>query len=458
MKGETIAAVATAVNNLGISIIRVSGEEAIDVVNKIFEPNNKKKDLKKVDSHTVHYGYIKENNQIIDEVLVIVMRAPNTYTREDVVEIDCHGGVVVTNKILELVIKNGASAAMPGEFTKRAFLNGRIDLSQAEAVMDLINSKSELALKSSINQLKGAVLNEIDKLRNIIIKDIAFVEAALDDPEHIEIDGYKDTMLINVKNCANSVDKLINSFDNGKIIKEGIDTVIVGKPNAGKSSLLNALVGENRAIVTNIAGTTRDVIKEEININGILLNIMDTAGIRDTKDIIEKIGIDKSFDCLDKADLVIYVADSSTELDDNDRVILEKIKDKNAIILLNKIDLDNETSANELKRYTEKKIIPISAKLSKGIDEVENVIKDMFFNGDINFNDEIFITNARQKDALMNAKESLNNVIESIESGMPEDFYCIDMMGAYEALGLVNGQSLDDDLADTIFREFCMGK
>ena len=458
LKNNTIAAVATAVNNSGINIIRISGEESINIIDKIFSPKNKNKDIKNVASHTVHYGYIKDGNDIIDEVLVIIMKAPNTYTREDVVEIDCHGGVVVTRKILELCYKNGASSALPGEFTKRAFLNGRIDLSQAEAVMDVINSKNEYALKSSMNQLRGSVMKKINELREVIIKDIAFIEAALDDPEHMDIDGYTEIILNNINECKKEVDKLILSADDGRIIKEGINTVIVGKPNAGKSSFLNALIGENRAIVTDIAGTTRDIIKEEININGILLNIMDTAGIRQTADVVEKIGIDKTKEELNQADLVLYIVDGSTKLDDNDFEIIENIKDKNSIILINKADLELVTNKEDISKYSDKEIIIISAKENEGINEFEECLKKMFFKGNINFNDEIFITNTRHKEALINAKESLNKVIDSIDNGMPEDFLSIDMMDAYEYLGIVNGQSIEDDLAETIFREFCMGK
>lgn len=458
MVSGTIAAIATAVNNSGINIIRISGEDAVDIAYKIFTPNKKDKDIRNVPSHTVHYGFIKDNDEIVDEVMLIIMRAPNTYTREDVVEIDCHGGVIVTKKILEIVINAGASPAMPGEFTKRAFLNGRIDLSQAEAVMDIINSKSELALKSSLRQLKGNIKDKISHLRQIIIEDVAYIEAALDDPEYMSIDDYKDTLCNNVKYCFKEIGKLIDSYDNGKNIKEGIDTVIVGKPNAGKSSFLNAVIGHERAIVTDIEGTTRDIIKEEVNINGIVLNIIDTAGIRDTKDVIEKMGIDKAIEYLENSDLVIYIADSSKNLDDNDYSIIDKIKDKKAIILLNKTDLEQKISVYDLNKLTDKKVISISAKNSEGLDEVYETLKKMFFNGNIDFNDEVIITNARQKEALVNAKDSLNNVIESIENDMPEDFYSIDMMGAYEALGLVNGQSLEDDLADTIFEKFCMGK
>lgn len=458
IKSETIAAIATALSNSGISIIRMSGPDSIAIADKIFTPKKNNKKVSEMKSHTIHYGYIMDEKDIVDEVLLVIMRAPNSYTKEDVIEIDCHGGVVVTKKILDIVLKNGAIAAQPGEFTKRAFLNGRIDLSQAEAVMDVINSKNEYALKSSINQLKGSVVNKISEIRNVIIKDVAFIEAALDDPEHMSIDGYTDTILINIEKCMKDIKKLIDSSDDGRIIKEGINTVIVGKPNAGKSSFLNALIGEDRAIVTDVAGTTRDVIKEEININGILLNIMDTAGIHDTDDYVEKIGIEKTMSCVDEADLVIYIVDGSTNLDENDFVILDNIKDKNALILLNKMDLDMITDSEEISKHTDKKVINISAKKSEGINEFEECLKEMFFKGNIDFNDEVFITNARQKSALIDAYDSLIKVKESIDNNMPEDFLSIDMMGAYESLGMISGESLEDDLVNTIFKEFCMGK
>ena len=458
IKSETIAAIATALSNSGISIIRMSGPDSIAIADKIFTSKKNNKKVSEMKSHTIHYGYIMDKKDIVDEVLLVIMRAPNSYTKEDVIEIDCHGGVVVTKKILDIVLKNGAIAAQPGEFTKRAFLNGRIDLSQAEAVMDVINSKNEYALKSSINQLKGSVVNKISEIRNVIIKDVAFIEAALDDPEHMSIDGYTDTILINIEKCMKDIKKLIDSSDDGRIIKEGINTVIVGKPNAGKSSFLNALIGEDRAIVTDVAGTTRDVIKEEININGILLNIMDTAGIHDTDDYVEKIGIEKTMSCVDEADLVIYIVDGSTSLDENDFVILDNIKDKNALILLNKMDLDMITDSEEISKHTDKKVINISAKKSEGINEFEECLKEMFFKGNIDFNDEVFITNARQKSALIDAYDSLIKVKESIDNNMPEDFLSIDMMGAYESLGMISGESLEDDLVNTIFKEFCMGK
>ena len=336
MKIDTIAAIATAMTNSGIGIIRISGEEAFTVIDNIYRSKNKKKKLSEAESHTVHYGYIVDGDTIIDEVMVLVLKAPNTYTREDTIEIDCHGGVLVMQKILETVIKNGARPAEPGEFTKRAFLNGRIDLTQAESVMDIINSKNNFALQSSMSQLQGSLQEEIKNLREKIIYEIAFIESALDDPEHINIDGYGEKLKIVVEECKGKVQHLLNTSDNGKILKEGINTVIVGKPNAGKSSLMNQLLKKERAIVTDIAGTTRDVLEEQMNLNGITLNIIDTAGIRDTNDLVEKIGVDKAKKYLLNSDLIIYVVDSSTGLDENDFEIMEMIKNRTALVLLNK--------------------------------------------------------------------------------------------------------------------------
>jgi len=458
MKSDTIAAIATALNNSGISIIRVSGIESIDIVDKIFVAKKKDKKLKDVKSHTLHYGYIKENDIIVDEVLVSVMKAPNSYTMEDVVEINCHGGIVVTKKILDIVIKNGARIAEPGEFTKRAFLNGRMDLSQAEAVIDVINSKNEYALASSVMQLKGNVLGKIKEIRENIIEDIALIESALDDPEHIDIDEYNDEISDNVNTNIEKLDKLYKSSENGRIIKEGINTVIVGKPNAGKSSFLNLLVGSDRAIVTDVAGTTRDILEEEININGISLNVIDTAGIRQTDDLVEKIGVDKSKEYINKADLIIYIVDGSTKLDENDYDIIDRIVDKKVIILLNKTDLDLVTSKEKIKEKIDKDIIEISAKEDYGLDKFEKKIKDMFYTGKIDYNDEIYITNLRHKEAIKDSYDSLLRVKESIDNAMPQDFYSIDMMDAYETLGKITGEAVDDDLVNTIFSKFCMGK
>ena len=458
MKTETIAAIATGLSNGGISIIRISGSDAFSVIDRIYRSKSGNKILSQEKTHTIHYGYIVDENQVVDEVMVAIMRAPASYTKEDIIEIDCHGGIVVTKKILETVLKQGVRIAEPGEFTKRAFLNGRIDLSQAEAVCDIINAKNDLALKNSVNQLRGKVNEYIRVMREKILRDIAFIEAALDDPEHISLDGFKETLSAHIKNESSEIKKLIQESKNGKIIKEGIKTVILGKPNAGKSSLLNALVGEERAIVTDIAGTTRDTLEEMINLNGIMLNIIDTAGIRETKDIIEKMGVDKAIRFAEGADLIIYVVDSSTVLDINDDAILEMIKDKKAIILLNKSDLEQKVTIEEMRLKTEKSIVNISVKENKGINEFEELLKNMFFNGEINFNEDIYITNERHREALQYALESLEHVEQSIEDDMPEDFYSIDLMSAYEALGSIIGENVEEDLVNMIFKEFCMGK
>lgn len=461
MKTDTIAAIATAMTNSGIGIIRISGEDAFTVIDRIYQSKNGKKKLSEEKSHTMHYGYIVDDtkeNKIIDEVMVLIMRAPNTYTREDTVEIDCHGGVLVMQKILDTVVCHGARPAEPGEFTKRAFLNGRIDLTQAESVMDVISSKNEFALKSSISQLQGSLQKEIKELRKKIIYEIAFIESALDDPEHINIDGYGQKLKTVAEECKERIEHLLDTADNGKILKEGIDTVIVGKPNAGKSSLMNVLLKKERAIVTDIAGTTRDVLEEQMNLNGITLNIIDTAGIRDTEDVVEKIGVDKAKDYLVNADLIIYVVDSSTPLDENDEKIMEMIKDRTALVLLNKSDLDTVTTEEMIVSHLDQKIIKVSMKENQGVDELENAIKELFFHGKVELNDEVYITNARHKAALSNAKDSLNMVLDSIAMEMPEDFYSIDLMNTYEELGNILGESLGEDLVNEIFSKFCTGK
>ena len=458
MNSDTIAAIATAMSPSGIGIIRISGDDSLNIIDKIFNSKSGNKKISDCKSHTIHYGYIYDGEEEIDEVIVLFMKAPNTYTREDTIEIDCHGGVFVMKRILETVIKYGARPAEPGEFTKRAFLNGRIDLSQAESVIDVINSKNDFALKSSLSQLNGAVLNNIKKIREAVIHEIAFIESALDDPEHVSLDGYQEKLADIVSQKIDEIQKLLDSSDNGQILKEGINTVILGKPNAGKSSLLNALVGKNRAIVTDIAGTTRDVLEEQINLNGIILNLIDTAGIRDTSDIIEQIGVEKAKEYADNADLIIYVIDSSTELDKNDFAIMKFLKDKKAIVLLNKNDLEVLTSKEIVEKYVDKSIISVSAKENVGIDELVDKVKELFFKGEVSFNDEVYITNIRQKNLLQNSLDSLELVINSINDGMPEDFYSIDLMNAYQSLGLIIGESVEDDLVEEIFSKFCMGK
>ncbi len=454
---DTIAAIATAMSNSGIGIIRVSGSDAISIADRMFVATNKKK-LVDSKSHTVHYGHIVFDGKIIDEVLVTVMKGPHSYTREDVVEINCHGGVVVLNRVLEICFLCGARPANPGEFTKRAFLNGRIDLSQAEAVIDIINSKNEYALSNSEKQLNGKVSNKVKSLREEIINEIAFIEAALDDPEHISLENYTEELDKKTSLIQEQLKQIIDNADSGRVIFEGIKTVILGKPNAGKSSFLNALLGEERAIVTEVEGTTRDSIEENIVMGGINLNIIDTAGIRETSDLVEKIGVSKSKALANEADLIIYIVDSSKKLDDNDYEIMNIIKDKKYIVLLNKSDLEAVIKVKDLSPLKSDYMINISAKNNEGIDELKDLIKKMFLDGNIDFNNEVFITNQRQKNSIRTAYDSILLVKKSIEDNMPEDFFSIDLMNAYEALGQVIGESLEDDLVNQIFSKFCMGK
>ena len=455
---DTIAAIATAMSSSGIGIVRMSGPDSFEIIDKIFNPKKVGKKLSNEKGYSLHYGFIKDGEDLIDEVLVLAMRGPHSYTAEDTIEIDCHGGVYVVKKILETVIKYGARVADPGEFTKRAFLNGRIDLSQAEAVIDVINAKNEMALKSSLSQLKGSVHTKIVSLREDILYEIAFIESALDDPEHISLDEYPDTLLPKVQKINQDLKKLLASCDNGKFLKEGIQTVIVGKPNAGKSSLMNVLVGEERAIVTDIAGTTRDIIEEHISLNGVSLNIIDTAGIRNTEDIVENIGVSKAKDYAEKADLILYVVDGTKEMDEADEEIWPILENKKVIILLNKSDLDNILTKEQLEEKFEFPVISISAKEETGITILEDTLKEMFFQGELSFNDEIYITNMRHKEAIKNAYDSMQLVEGSILDGMPEDFFSIDLMNAYKALGIVIGEEIEDDLANEIFSKFCMGK
>jgi tRNA modification GTPase TrmE len=458
MKSDTIAAIATGMSNSGIGIVRISGEDSFSLIDKIYRSKNENKKLSDQKSHTVHYGHIVDGENIIDEVLVVIMRAPNSYTREDTVEINTHGGILVMQRILETVIKYGASPAEPGEFTKRAFLNGRIDLSQAESVIDIIQAKNDFALKNSVSQLRGSIHDKIKEIRSCILNEVAFVESALDDPEHYDLDGYQTKLQNIVENLLYDINGLLDSFQDGKILSEGINTVIVGKPNAGKSSFLNTLVGEEKAIVTDIAGTTRDVLEEHIMIGGISLNIMDTAGIRDTDNVVEKIGVEKAKRHLTESDLIIYIADSSSKLDENDELIMEELKDRKAVCLLNKSDLDFVTTKEDILNKLNLPVILISAKNNTGIDEFKDWLKSMFFQGKLEFNDEVYITNIRHKTALEKAKESMIIVLDSIESNVPEDFLVIDLMEAYQQLGFIIGESVDEDLVNEIFSKFCMGK
>lgn len=462
MNQDTIAAISTGMTNSGIGIVRISGSEALEIADRVYKGKEK---ITEVPTHTIHYGHVIDGDETVDEVLVMVMREPRTFTGENTVEINCHGGTYVVSRVLETVLKAGARPAEPGEFTKRAFLNGKMDLSQAEAVIDVITSENEYALQSSISQLKGSVKNRIKEIREKIIYHTAFIETALDDPEHISVDGYGEVLKAAAEEVIDQLKELIDSSDDGRIMKEGIQTVILGKPNAGKSSLLNILAGHDRAIVTDIEGTTRDVLEEQIRLQGLTLNIIDTAGIRQTDDIVEKMGVDKAKEYAKEADLIIYVVDASRNLDENDEKIFDLIYDKRTVILLNKSDLDTVVTEEMIRERISQKgvqkqipVIAISAKEEQGIKELENTVKAMFLKGDLSFNEEVYITNARQKNALVNARESMKKVIFSIDAGMPEDFYSIDLMDAYESLGNITGESIGEDLVNEIFSKFCMGK
>ena len=454
----TIAAISTAMSASGIGIVRISGTEAMDVISKIYRSKNGKKNIREVDSHTIHYGFIYDGEEVVDEVLVMIMRGPRTYTGEDTVEIDCHGGVYAMKRVLETVLKNGAVIAEPGEFTKRAFLNGRLDLSQAEAVMDVIQAKNSMALKSSVEQLKGSVQRAVKEIRARLLHQIAYIETALDDLEHFDLTGYPQELQGIVEKESENISELLKTADDGRMIQEGIKTVILGKPNAGKSSLLNFLVGEDRAIVTEIAGTTRDILEEYISLNGITLRMIDTAGIRETEDIVEKIGVGKAKQMAEDADLILYVVDSSLPLDDNDREIMDLLYGRKSIVIYNKTDLEAAVDIEELREKTGSPVIPVSVVEETGIRQLEEEIKRMFFHGELSFNDEVYITNARHKAALEEAKESLKLVTGSIEMGMPEDFFSIDLMNAYESLGRIVGESVGEDLVNEIFSKFCVGK
>lgn len=456
-QSDTIAAIATASAGGGVSIIRISGKEAVEKTEMILSFAAKR--LSEFQSHTVHYGHVIDGTgKIIDEVLVLIMREPNSYTREDVVEIQCHGSALICQEILDLLLSNGIRMAEPGEFTKRAFLNGRIDLSQAEAVMDLIESKSRYALESSMSQLNGIIKNKVTELRKMILDDVAYIEAALDDPEHISLDGFKDQFKKNVQYGISELEKMIENYRNGRLIRQGVQTVIVGKPNVGKSSFLNVILGTDRAIVTDVPGTTRDTLEEDVRLGDLLLHLVDTAGIHDTNDPVERIGIERAKENMAQADFCIMILDGSCELTTTDKKLLEDISDINGVVLLNKNDLEVKVQEEEIKKYTDKKVISFSAKTGSGKSELEQLIKEQFYLDHISFNDEIYIANERQKQAVILSYESLKQVRNSIELDLGEDFYTIDLMSAYESLGSMIGESLDDDLADTIFRKFCMGK
>lgn len=456
---DTICAIATPIGEGGVAIIRISGENALSIASKIFVSKNNY-DINNMKTYTMKYGHIIDikNQEIVDEVILSYMKAPNSYTGENVVEINCHGGVVSTNSVLNQIIKAGARLAEPGEFTKRAFLNGRIDLSQAEAVMDIITAKTELSMKAAMLQSKGALSREITDLRKYLLNVLALIEYAVDFTEDDE-DIVDDNLILQIKD---SVDKaiqkiktLLESADEGKIIREGLNIVIVGKPNVGKSSLLNALLREKRAIVTDVPGTTRDVIEEYINLDGIPVKITDTAGIRDTEDVVEKIGVEKSKEKIEEADLIILMLDTSRELDDDDRIIIDKIKDKKHIVLLNKIDLDTRLPQEIISKFNNK--IDISAKTGKGIEDLKKEIKNLFFNGEIN-SESLIVSNSRHKQALYRALENCDTSVHKINANEYLDLISIYITAAMKALGEITGDELEEDLLNKIFSEFCVGK
>ena len=437
---DTICAIATGMGGSGIGIIRVSGNEAISICDRIFSGKKKIADM---ETYTAAFGNIvdkSDKEKILDEVVVLLMRAPRSYTTEDTVELDCHGNSFLLRKVLELLIREGARIAEPGEFTKRAYMGGRIDMTEAEAVMDMINAEGNAALSASVNQLKGSLRNKITELREGIIYDTAYIESALDDPENYSLDGFSE-----------------------RLEKKGIRTVIVGKPNVGKSSILNMILEEDRAIVTNIEGTTRDTLEEYIHLNGVHLKLIDTAGIRDTSDVVEKIGVEKACENIDKADLVLFIVDGARELDENDERIIKHFSDKTVITIINKDDLERVADTSKLQELLKEagcvpRILTVSAKEKAGREELSSLISELFIKGEAHYNDQIIISRERHKEALSDAFAALKRVKDSIQDGAPEDFYTIDLMAAYESLGLVIGETLEDDLADKIFSEFCMGK
>ena len=459
MYNDTIAAIATGITNAGIGIIRISGDNAITVIENIYKSVKGKK-TSELDSHHLYLGNIFNENEIYDEVLLSVMKAPHSYTGEDTVEINCHGGMFVCKKILRLVLDNGARLADPGEFTKRAFINGRMDLSRAEAVMDLISAENEFAAKNSISQLKGSVQTQIVDLREKILHELAFIEAALDDPEHYDLSEYSSVLSDKINSYIYNLDKIISASERGSLMKNGIKTAILGKPNAGKSSVLNMLSGYERAIVTDIAGTTRDTIEESVRIGDFQLNLIDTAGIRDTEDTVEKIGVDKAREKAMDADLILFVADSSVKLDENDRQIIQMIKNSKTIVLYNKTDLEPECKIEDIVNlfgrdvpYTE-----FSTKSGQGLEDFVDKLSETFDLQAFQLNEELVITNVRQQEELKKSRESLLLVVDGINNFMPEDVLAVDIMDAYKHLGYIIGDEVEDDLVNKIFSEFCMGK
>lgn len=458
MYNETIAAIATAPGEAGIGIVRISGDKAVDILDSIFKAKSKIY-VKDIPSRKVTFGYIFDDNRIVDEVLAIVMKAPYSYTTEDVVEIHCHGGIVPIRKIMELVLHNGAVLAEPGEFTKRAFLNGRIDLTQAEAVIDVITSKTENGLNAAVNQLEGSLSDEIKRIMDNLLAAIAHIEASIDFPEHDIEEVTSESIKELLKKSEKSVRELIDSFEEGRIVKDGLSTAIIGRPNVGKSSLLNVLLKYNRAIVTDIPGTTRDIIEEYLNIGGVLIKLIDTAGIRETEDIVEKIGVERTKEAIKEAELIIFVIDMSEELLDEDKEILSYIKDKKVVVAANKIDAGRKADIDFIyERFGKNNVIEMSVKNSMGIQELEKHIKEMVYHGNVSVRNNRMVTNIRHKDLLDKAIESIKKAIASIDAGVPVDLVSVDIKDSWSKLGSITGDTVDEDIVTEIFSKFCIGK
>ena len=482
----TIAAIATASGNGSISILRISGPESVAIVDRVFfrlKNDSKKSEedtfsdrsdwysskcLSELPSHTIHYGWIgSSETELIDEVLVLLMRAPRSYTAEDVVEVQCHGGGLAARNILELLLKNGARLAEPGEFTKRAFLNGRIDLTQAESVMEVIRAKSDLALSTAGEHLRGDIRDRIREMREVLLTDMAYLEAALDDPEHIELTDFPATLVSHLDSLEVSICDLLHHSENGRLISEGIRTAIVGRPNVGKSSFLNCILREDRAIVTDVPGTTRDTLEEDVRIGRVLLRLIDTAGIRETSDVVENIGVEKAKDAMLNADFILCVLDASERLSSADRELLKKCLDKPCVVLLNKSDLEPVIFIEDIQKEFDSSglkatsILSFSAETGEGLRELEELIEELFlqeFYSDNSKKNDPIITSLRQKDALREALVSFDRIRQTIEAGMPEDLLTVDLLDSYESLGRVTGETVEDDLVEKIFRDFCMGK
>lgn len=453
---DTIAGISTPRGEGGIGIIRISGTEAFEILEKIFVPKSKKK-ISELKNFSINYGHIVDREEVVDEVMVSIMKSPNTYTKEDIVEINCHGGFVITEKVLEVVLKNGARIAEAGEFTRRAFLNGRIDLTQAEAIIDIIHGKTEKAISLSLNQLRGDLKEQIEHLKKLILDVAAHINVVLDYPEEGIDDPLPQNLVDNLKEVVDTTNTLISSYDKGKLIKEGIKTGIVGKPNVGKSSLLNSILREERAIVTHIPGTTRDIIEEVVNLKGIPLILVDTAGIRKTDDVVENIGVEKSKKILQEADLILFVIDGSRELDEEDLKIYDSIQSDNVIGILNKIDVEKIADISKLTKI--KKWIEISAMKNIGIDEMEEKIYKHIISENIeDSSQKLTITNVRHKSALEKTKQSVENMFETIDGGLPMDLLAVDIKGALDSLSEITGEISSEDLLDHIFSNFCVGK